>query len=302
VQQQPIEVLNNNAQHDKNNIETDQLDREPDAFDRESLNLIQEQDRAIDVEAVTTILQDSTHDPVLSLHNSFVLLEDDSEQPAREAGLVETVHSHKITELQATFVDNVGTAVNGDANLIQINTLETPSELKKRKSQTAVLDSGAHVMNDGTEKPVFLIPSSSPPLQGNNTERPSFVKVTLDNNTSHPSMPQPVTISYDSLTSDKLLSNQNLDPASKPSLHSAAALKSVHILSKFWGDEVEEEDNDEAITSIFEQHYPSMSESTKAERKQKKHVNKVKPTSFNSVEMRTRAQKGTSKVALAYTE
>ena len=157
-------------------------------------------------------------------------------------------------------------------------------------------------MNDGTERPVFLIPSSSPPLQGNKIERPSFLKVTLDNTTSHPSMSQPVTISYDSLTSDKLPPNQNLASASKPSLHSATALESVQILSKFWGDKVEEEDNDEVITSIFEQHYPSMSESTKAERKQKKQVNKVKPTSFNSAGMRTRAQKGTSKAALAYTE
>lgn len=56
MQQQPIEVLNNNVQHDKNNIETDQLDREPDAFDRESLNLIQEQDKAIDGDVITTIL------------------------------------------------------------------------------------------------------------------------------------------------------------------------------------------------------------------------------------------------------
>jgi len=59
------------------------------------------------------------------------------------------------------------------------------------------------------------------------------VKVTLDNNISHPSMPQPVTARYDSLTSDKLPSNQNLVPTSKPSLHSAAALKSVQILSEF---------------------------------------------------------------------
>ena len=66
------------------------------------------------------------------------------------------------------------------------------------------------------------------------------VQVTLDNNTSHPSMPQPVTTNYDSLTSDKLPLNQNFFLASKPSLHSAAALKSVQILSKFWGDEVVE--------------------------------------------------------------
>lgn len=85
-------------------------------------------------------------------------------------------------------------------------------------------------------------------------------------------------------------------------LHSTAALKSVQIISKFWGAEVEEEDNDEAITSTFEQHYPSLSESTKADKKQKKQVNKVKPTRFNSAGMRTRAQKGASKAALPYTE
>jgi hypothetical protein len=46
--------------------------------------------------------------------------------------------------------------------------------------------------------------------------------------------------------------------------------------------------------------YPSLSESTKADRKKKKkQVNKVKPSSFNSAGMRTRVQKGTSKAALA---
>ena len=43
-----------------------------------------------------------------------------------------------------------------------------------------------------------------------------------------------------------------------------------------------EEDSVEAIVSNFEQHYPNLSESTKAEKK-KKHANKVKLASFNSV-------------------
>ncbi|KEH22611.1 DUF4283 domain protein [Medicago truncatula] len=50
--------------------------------------------------------------------------------------------------------------------------------------------------------------------------------------------------------------------------------------------------------------YPSLSESTKTEikkKKKKKQVNKVIPSSFNSAGMRTRAQKGTSKAALADT-
>ena len=117
-------------------------------------------------------------------------------------------------------------------------------------------------------------------------------------------MPQPVTTRFASLTSDKFPSSQTLILASK-SL-STAAQKSVHILSKFWGVEVEdgevEEDNAEAIVSDFEQHYPSLSESTKAEKKKKKHVSKVKPASFNSAGMRTRAQKGAFKIDLAATK
>jgi len=46
----------------------------------------------------------------------------------------------------------------------------------------------------------------------------------------------------------------------------------------------------------------SLSESAKAERKKKTQVNKVKPSSFNSAGMRTRAQKGTSKAALTDTK
>jgi len=53
-------------------------------------------------------------------------------------------------------------------------------------------------------------------------------------------MSQLITTSYASLTTDKLPSSQILIPIFKSSFHSAAALKSVHILSKFWGDEVEE--------------------------------------------------------------
>jgi len=62
------------------------------------------------------------------------------------------------------------------------------------------------------------------------------------------------------------------------------------------------EDHDED----FEQHCPSLSYRNKAERKKKKknkkHVNKVKPSSFNSAGMRTRAQKGSSKATLTDTK
>jgi len=119
-------------------------------------------------------------------------------------------------------------------------------------------------------------------------------------------MPQPITTSYASLTIDKLPSSQILVPASKSSFHSAAALKSVHVLSKFWGDEVEKVEEVMEDTLSHDQRlgmedYPSLSKSIKAERKKKKQMNKVKPSSFNSAGMRTRAQKGTSKADLTDT-
>ena len=153
---------------------------------------------------------------------------------------------------------------------------------------------------------------------------PVCAPVTFDINTYHQPvrqsmhatapMPQPVITNYASLTSDKLPSSQI--STFKSSLHSDAALKSVQILSKFWGEEVEkvmedtisldkrteaEEGKVGSLISDFEKHCPSLSESYKAEKKKKKHVHKARPTSFNSAGMRTRAQKCNSKAVLAAT-
>ena len=119
-------------------------------------------------------------------------------------------------------------------------------------------------------------------------------------------MPQPITTSYANLTTDKLPSSQTLVPTSKSSFHYVVALKSVQILSKFWGDEVDEVE--EVIENTIShdkrlemEHYPSLSRSTKTERKKKKQVNKVMPSSFNFAGMRTRSQKCASKAVLADT-
>jgi hypothetical protein len=232
------------------------------------------QNRDKEGEDATATIQGSLQGPTLTFNNSFTLLDEDLDISAGETGLVDKENSQIITV---------------------------------RSSDPEHLTFSTHVLELVHGRQSFPITSpsiSSTPLP---TVSEAFaaidasVKATLDNTTSS-SMSQPVTTRYDSLTSDMLPSNQNPVLASKPSLHSAAALKSVQILSKLWGDEVEEEDNDEATPSIFEQNYPSLSESTKAERKQKKQVNKVKPTSFNSAGMRSRAQKGTSKADLAYNE
>jgi len=58
------------------------------------------------------------------------------------------------------------------------------------------------------------------------------------------------------MTSDKLPFSHVLIPASVTSLPSAAARKSVKILSKFWGDEVEEGEDSLEIAS---KHIPTAS-------------------------------------------
>lgn len=119
---------------------------------------------------------------------------------------------------------------------------------------------------------VSVIPTTS--VRAVNPDR---LKAWVDTQVFTP-MPQPITASYASLTPDKLPSSQILVPASKSFFHSTASLKSVQILSKFWGEEVEEvmEDTFNHDKRLEMEYYPSLSESTKVERKKKKHVNKVK--------------------------
>jgi len=305
-------ATNTIAQPDKNPSVSDPIPIAYEAPRIDTLTLIQEQDKAADDEAVTTITLDSIQDPTLTLLNCFTLLENELGNLAREAGRVDLDISQPIYELQESLSDTIVKVPKGNANLIPHNL----SVIPVNASTFSVVDPGFSLHTSCTlASPITFVDENLgiDKRKISSTPRPTLhseaiaafdasVKVNLDNTTSYPSMSQPVTTSYDSLTCDKLPSNQNLVMVSKPSLHSAGAFKSVQILSKFWGDEVELEDNDEAIPSTFEHHYPSLSESTKAERKQKKHVNKVKPSSFNSVEMRTLAQKGTSKANLAYNE
>jgi len=155
---------------------------------------------------------------------------------------------------------------------------------------------------------VFLNPLSLSIEQGSIVVRvvdSDRLKAWVDTQVLTP-MLQPITTRYVNLTTDKLPSSQTLVLASKSSFHSAAALKSVQILSKFWGDEVEEveevmEDTLSHDKRLEMEDYPSLSESTKTKRKKKK-LNKVMPFSFNLARMRTRVQKGTSKAALTDTK
>jgi hypothetical protein len=93
LQKKPLEHLEitNKVQTNKtpNAATTDQLANESIGID--SFSLIQEQDRAIDDEAVTAIIQDSILDPTLALHNSFDLLENELDEPVGEAGVVSNI-------------------------------------------------------------------------------------------------------------------------------------------------------------------------------------------------------------------
>jgi len=93
-------------------------------------------------------------------------------------------------------------------------------------------------------------------------------------------LPMPIIINHISLTCDILLACTVLKFVLN--LPFAAAQKSVFILSKFCGDEVYEDTNESLKVKSYKKH--------------KKQMNKEKAACFNSAGMRTRAQKGTSKV------
>ena len=201
--------------------------------------------------------QDDLVEQNLDLHNTFDLLGSDAENVTGEA-LLDDTDTLEVSEDWQGAVRNSPKVVPAEAvSYVNHTSLEAPGDFELLG--------------------VSVIPATS--IRVVNTER---LKAWVDTPVLTP-MPQPITTSYASLTTDKLPSSQILVPASKSSFHSTAALKSVHILSKFWGDEVEEvmEDTPSHDQRLDLEDYPSLSESTKPERKKKKLMNKVKPSSFN---------------------
>lgn len=208
-----------------------------------------------DVVAVGPVsIHDLDKEPPLTLQNSFDLLPAECEIPFGKAQLINKEQATFLSEEVITSVDEV---LSLDKRKITI-THEDPTLVQALPSELLG---------------VSVIPATSI-----RTVNPDRLKTSVDTPGLTP-MPQPITTSYASLTPDKLPSSQILVPASKSSFHSAAALKSVQILSKFWGEEVEEvmEDTFNHDKRLEMEDYPSLSESTKAEKKKKKHVNKVKP-------------------------
>lgn len=116
----------NNTQTTKNTRVSNEFISESEALERESLNLIQKQDRAIDDEAFTTILEDQSMDPIVALHNSFTVLDEEIVIPAGEAD---------IGDKEDTIVAFSPSDVNvskGNVDLPHSSNIEKPSELKKK--------------------------------------------------------------------------------------------------------------------------------------------------------------------------
>jgi len=248
--------------------------------------------------------QEALADQSLELHNSFEILdnENDKDSGADPAEIRDNlVVPFGMREAVGAISNNI--LDEGAVSVSPIN-LEVSSSSQARPSDITGSNNDQQMkLNDGRWSFPGVMPTTS--IRVMDLDK---LKVWVDTPVFTP-MLQPITTKYASLTSDKLPSSQTLVSASKSSIHFVAVLKSVQILSKFSGNEVEEEmedtlrhDNAEATISDFEQHYPSFSKSTKAKRKKKKQVNKEKPANFNSAGMRTRAQKSTFKAALADTE
>lgn len=109
-------------------------------------------------------------------------------------------------------------------------------------------------------------------------------------------LPQPITTYHDALTSDKLPFSHVLIPASVTSLPSAAALKSLKILSKFWGDEVEE--GEDCSLEVTSEDIPAASKEacplTLKHQKKKNQQPKRNYITSPVEEIITRSKKGTS--------
>lgn len=199
-------ATNTIVQPDKNPTVSDMI---PIAFEAPGIdasNLIQEQDRAIDDEAVTTIIQDSIQDPILTLSNSFTLLENELGNPAGEASTVDLDISQPIYELQESLFDTVVKVPKANVKLIPRNS----SEIPVNALTFSVVDPGYSLHTSCTmASPITSVDENlgidkrkifSTPMPTVHSEAIAAidisVKVTL-NNTSYPSMSQPVTTRYD---------------------------------------------------------------------------------------------------------
>lgn len=272
--------------------------------------------------------QDDLNDQNLDLHNSFDILGSEAENATGEALLGDPDTLEVSVGLQDAARNSPKVVSDEVVSLVNDTSLEAPCNrslelvanlIEKHVEQIAGRPSFPTNSSPSSMQDKVITPHEDPALVqalpyellGASVIPASSVRVVnsdrlkaLVDTPVLTLMPQPITTSYASLTTDKLPSSQILIPASKSSFHSAAAFKSVKILSKFWGDEVEEvmEDTLSHDLRLEMEDFPSLSESTNAERKKKTHVNKVKPSSFNSAGMRTCAQKGTSKAALTDTK
>ena len=109
-------------------------------------------------------------------------------------------------------------------------------------------------------------------------------------------LPQPITTYHDALTSDKLPFSHILIPASVTPIPSAAALKSLKILSKFWPDEIEE--GEDCSLEVTSEDIPAASKEacplTLKHQKKKNQQPKRNYITSPVEEIITRSKKGTS--------
>ncbi|RHN78239.1 hypothetical protein MtrunA17_Chr1g0163341 [Medicago truncatula] len=259
---------------------------------------------SLDGDTTTCRAQDGLVDQPLALHNSFDLLFLEKDVVSGEA-LPEYLHTLEVPGA----VTDLSKDIPAEVALSEAPPKPVAYASEHDRSPVSRGHSSDKQMRQNVGRVSFPNPSSLSFEQGSIDARvvdSDRLKAWVDTPVLTP-MPQPITTSYANLTVDKLPSSQILVLASKSSFHSAAALKSVQILSKFWEDEVEKvedvmEDTLSHDKRLEMEDFPSLSESTKTEKKKKKQVNKVMPFSFNSAEMRTRAEKSTSKAALTNTE
>lgn len=180
----------------------------------------------------------------ITLHNSFELLDQDTEPVIGEAKSSEKDSVSITLDMQIDKNPIMETQSKGNEILNHITYIEVPGNMMKKTSTPATLNPSISIMSSESGRHVFPTADSSSLNQGSNIGRLSFPNATTeslddardpkyDDTIVLQPINNPVTTTYEILGQDKRQVHFNTGPTNK----NAACIKDGKILSKFWGAE-----------------------------------------------------------------
>jgi len=277
----------------------------------------------VDENVGSIINKDQNAHQSLILHNSFDLLEGESHLPSREAVLEEEDQPVNSRDKQDALYGNNGVASKENVEHEPLISNKIPSCLEKRKSPTEQVVSNQQLLVAEFGRQVFPRLAPTFLVQSTLTGRRSFPSgifvssdtawdpsLTLPHDFVHVLSPIPLAAPITTIDENLGPDKGKVQATGCKQMHSAASLNNFKILSKYWGDMVDEgtdtdstmehgTDNDNSLTlntkddSDVEKYLAKQYElanQVKPGRKTKKHKSPKNQVSSSSV--RTRSKKG----------